>query len=234
MVVTLRVRNRAGLWSAWTVTDGIAVDETAWDHAVWNAVFGAAGGFSATADGTGLHQGTLGETLLGMSTADDGLLDSGFWSLFIAPKMTLDLTLGDYRANAPAAEVVVELRLPGTTTVVERHTVMATATGSLTLALGRTGTFDVAIKGSHWLRRVVRNVTVTAAGASLGAVSLTNGDVNGDNRVNNTDASLLQKALNTRKGDPGFDPRADLNGDGRVNNTDNSILVGNLNKRGDN
>ena len=233
VVVTLRVRNRAGLWSAWTATNGIAVDETAWDHAVWNAVLGAAGGYSATADGLGLHQGTLGESVLGMSTADDGLLDSGFWSLFRVPKMTLDLTLGDYRANASAAEVVVELRLPGTTTVVEKHTVMATATGSLTLALGRTGTFDVAIKGSHWLRRVVRNVTVTAAGASLGAVSLTNGDVDGNNQITAVDYAKVKLAYGARPGQPAWNPAADLNGDNVVNLLDYTVLQRNYGKRGD-
>ena len=233
VVVKLRVRNGAGLWSVWMPTDGITVDETAWDHAVWNAVLGAAGGFSSAADGTGLHQGTLGEIVLGVSAASDGLLDAGFWSLFTKPKVTADLALSNYGAASPAVPVTVELRLPGTTTVVERHAVMATATGSLTLALGRTGTYDVAVRGGHWLRKVVKSVKVTATGASLGAISLVNGDVNGDNIVSAADLAKVKVALGTALGDPSFNPNADLNGDGIVNAADLAIVKIRLGSIGD-
>ena len=237
VVVTLRVQNGAGVWSDWFATDGITVDPAAWEHAVWNMVVGAAGGPSTAADGA--HDGTLGEPIVGQSVTNDGLLDGGFWSLFAAPQLGVSLALGDYKASTstspvPPVSVTIELRLPGTTTVVERHEVMASSTGSYSIALGRVGTFDVAIKANHWLRVVRKNVFVSSLGVRLGTITLLNGDVNGDNRVNNLDASLLRAALNSRSGSANWNPLADLNGDGRVNNLDNSILINNLNRRGDN
>jgi hypothetical protein len=50
------------------------------------------------------------------------------------------------------------------------------------------------------------------------------GDVNGDGIVNCADLAIIQAALNTGFGQPGFDSRADLNHDGFVNSLDLNLF----------
>jgi hypothetical protein len=231
VVVTLSVQNGAGVWSDWFATDGITVDPAAWEHAVWNMVIGAAGGPSTASDGA--HDGTLGEPIVGQSLVDNGLLRGGFWSLFDAPKLGGTISLSDYKSTGTPVPLKIELRLPGTTTVVETHTVTMGATGTLSIALGRTGNFDIAIKANHWLRVVKKNVVVTPFGGDLGAISLLNGDVNGDNRITLVDYTLLKNAFGSAPGQTTWNPLADLNGDGHVTLLDYSILQRNFQKQGD-
>jgi len=63
--------------------------------------------------------------------------------------------------------------------------------------------------------------------------SLRNGDVNGDNIVEDQDYSIMGKAWYTLVGDPNYDARADLNGDGAVEDQDYSILGLNWYQSGD-
>ena len=235
--VTLRVTNYAGLTSAWVASDGITVNPSAWNHAVWNDVLGGAGGYMADSVGL-LLGGTLGEALTDKSRTSngDGALDAGLWSLFVAkPSLTANVTLGNYVASAVAGtQVTVELRRPGTVTAVETLTATLDASGNLSLPItSAPGTYDVALKAGHWLRRVVPNVVVSASGASAGAVSLVNGDVNGDNVVSAGDLAKVKIALGTSLGDPGFNPDADLNGDGVVSAADLSIVKIRLGTVGD-
>lgn len=61
-------------------------------------------------------------------------------------------------------------------------------------------------------------------GPSVSATTQIQGDVNGDGHVSQTDVSLVQAALGTQYGQPGFDPAADLNGDNRVTFVDLAIV----------
>src|SRR5205814_4850856 len=50
------------------------------------------------------------------------------------------------------------------------------------------------------------------------------GDVNGDGYVNDADIAIVQAALGTKLGDPGYNPAADLNGDGVVDALDLAMV----------
>jgi hypothetical protein len=64
--------------------------------------------------------------------------------------------------------------------------------------------------------------------------TLLEGDVNNDNRINLTDTSLLKSALNTCKGNAGYNANADLNADGCVNASDTTVGFGDGTGKGSN
>lgn len=64
-------------------------------------------------------------------------------------------------------------------------------------------------------------------------VTLLNGDVNGDNRVNIADFIALRAAFGSSPGSGSWNPRADLNGDGTVGIADFLILRANFGRSGD-
>jgi len=53
------------------------------------------------------------------------------------------------------------------------------------------------------------------------------GDVNGDRKVNASDLTIVNNALNTSVGQSGFNSNADVNFDGKVNSKDKSIVTKN-------
>ena len=53
------------------------------------------------------------------------------------------------------------------------------------------------------------------------------GDANGDRKVNATDLSIVNAALNTSSGQTGFNANADLNVDGKVDSKDKKIVTDN-------
>ena len=58
------------------------------------------------------------------------------------------------------------------------------------------------------------------AKATLPALWILTGDVNGDLEVNAADTAEWQRASGTFAGSPGFNPRADITGNGAVNLAD--------------
>lgn len=91
--------------------------------------------------------------------------------------------------------------------------------------------YDLAIKGTKWLQKVVRiNAVENAYGLE---VVLAGGDANDDNVVNIDDLGILANAFNTSPGDPSYDARADLSCDGQVDIDDLGILANNFNTQGD-
>ncbi len=64
----------------------------------------------------------------------------------------------------------------------------------------------------------------TAFGAPVSATTTRAGDVDSDDVVNQADITLVQKALNRRYGQAGFDARADLNGDGLITYVDLGLV----------
>jgi subtilase family serine protease len=111
------------------------------------------------------------------------------------------------------------------------RTLTPDASGAFSLTVAR-GSYNLAIQGSKWLRKVV------AADASAGPVSgltvtLTSGDINGDNAVNIQDLGLLADAFNATPASPNWNANADLNGDGKVNIADLGLLADGFGQRGD-
>ena len=71
----------------------------------------------------------------------------------------------------------------------------------------------------------------TVGDTDIGTVTLINGDCDGDNEITSTDLSVVLWSMDTRLGDPLWDPTADLDGDNEITSTDLSIL--NMDRMGD-
>ncbi|MDW8290353.1 MAG: dockerin type I domain-containing protein [Armatimonadota bacterium] len=142
------------------------------------------------------------------------------------------VSLGDFGGDVTQVPVEVELRRDGQTLRTEQ--VSLDANGRYTLADVPAGTYDIAFKASHWLRAVVRGVVVTGAADVTGVdVSLTNGDVDGDNEVSLLDFGALVAAFGSGPGGDNWNPNADLDGDEDISLLDFGILVQNFGAVGD-
>ncbi len=142
--------------------------------------------------------------------------------------------LQDYAGDRTQVPITLEIRNPGTTTVVQSLTIHLDSSGGFRVRSSvAPGTYDLAFKGATWLRKVLKNVTIAANGASGLSFSLLNGDCNGDNLINLADLNLIAAAWRSQPGSANWDPRADLNGDLRVNLTDRNIVAKNWRLRGD-
>lgn len=133
----------------------------------------------------------------------------------------------------------VELRQPGTQNVVRTFYTTPYATEqpdgshaySYLLPVVPEGTYDIAFKADHWLRKVVTDVTVS--GVAMVDVSLLNGDIDGDNEVTLFDFGQLVAAFGSLSGDTNWNFNADLDGDLEVTLFDFGILVRNFGEIGD-
>jgi hypothetical protein len=141
------------------------------------------------------------------------------------------LTFQDY-GGAPV-QVTVLIRNPGSLTTLQTITFTPAANGNFSFLAPGPGTYDMAFKASHWLRKSVANVTVTAFGASGLTPSLTNGDINGDNVISLGDFTQLRTAFGSQVGDGNYSVNADLNGNGNVSLSDFTILRNRFGSAGD-
>ncbi len=161
-----------------------------------------------------------------------GLEDFGY-----AVQPPKDVWEDENDAFLPTLEV--ELRQPGTANVVQRFFTTPYATEqpdgshsySYLLPVVPVGTYDIAFRGSHWLRKVVPNVTVSAI--TIVDVQLMNADIDGDNEVTLFDFGQLVAAFGSLSGDESWDFYADLDGDLEVTLFDFGILVRNFGMLGD-
>jgi hypothetical protein len=136
------------------------------------------------------------------------------------------LTLLNYGGTLPS--VTVQIRNPGSTVALQTLTVTPAANGSFTFTAPGPGTYDIAFKASHWLRKVVANVVVNSSGATGVNATLINGDVNGDNNISIGDFNQLRSAFGSTSASGNWNPNADLNGDGTVSIGDFNILRSNF------
>ncbi|MCS6777163.1 MAG: hypothetical protein RMJ43_05020 [Chloroherpetonaceae bacterium] len=104
-------------------------------------------------------------------------------------------------------------------------------TGAYTVSNVPPGTYQVAIKGSKWLRRVI-SVNATASVSNADATLLA-GDANDDNAVDVLDLNALITAFDAAGGDPNWNAGADLNGNGVVDVLDLDLLIRNFDLLGD-
>ncbi|MBX7135914.1 MAG: hypothetical protein K1X67_24865 [Fimbriimonadaceae bacterium] len=162
----------------------------------------------------------------------------GMWSIQLSnlQNVTGTIELQDYLPPTMPRTVTLEFRTPGTTTVVHSVNLAIGGGGPKDFVTGVSfvGTYDVAAKGSNWLRKVLPNVVITPIGASNLAFSLRNGDSDGDNEVGIGDYALLSASYGKSLGDPGYAVAADLNGDDTVDIADYAILSSNYGMLGDN
>jgi hypothetical protein len=139
--------------------------------------------------------------------------------------------LRDWDAPVIDIPITVELRQGGYT--VRSEVIYLDPDGNYTIPDVENGSYDVAFKASHWLRTVVRGVDVVDADVVGVDVSLTNGDVDGDNEVTLFDFGALVAAFGSVPGDSNWNPDADLDGDEEVTLFDFGILVRNFGAIGD-
>ncbi|MCS6950074.1 MAG: dockerin type I domain-containing protein [bacterium] len=142
-----------------------------------------------------------------------------------------NVELREFEGDITQVPVTVELRQDGN--VVRTATVNLDANGGYTIPAVLPGTYDLAFKASHWLRTVVTGVTVAESPVTGVDVSLTNGDIDGDNEVSITDFGALVAAFGSVPGNDNWNANADLNGDGDVSLLDLGILVRNFGSVGD-
>jgi hypothetical protein len=139
--------------------------------------------------------------------------------------------LRDWDAPVIDIPITVELRQGGYT--VRSEVIYLDPDGNYTISDVENGTYDIAFKASHWLRTVVRGVDVVDADVTGVDVSLTNGDIDGDNEVTLFDFGALVAAFGSVPGDSNWNPDADLDGDEEVTLFDFGILVRNFGAIGD-
>jgi hypothetical protein len=143
-----------------------------------------------------------------------------------------NVNLEDYVADTTQIPVNIQLRLHDGGNTIPLISYLA-SDGSYSLPDIPAGNYDIAFKASHWLQSVTSNVNVQGTAATGPSVSLLNGDVNGDNVVEDQDYSLMGVAWYSSVGDPNYNVNADLNGDGSVEDQDYSIMGLNWYKSGD-
>ena len=99
------------------------------------------------------------------------------------------------------------------------------------------GTYDIGIKTTQTLRRILRGVSTGNGAVTLNFPALLNGDENNNNIVDVDDLTDLLFAFNTVKGDGSglyeSYPNADLNQDGKIDVDDLTDLLFNFNVAGD-
>ncbi len=143
---------------------------------------------------------------------------------------------------SPAGQVVKFELVDGSNNVVETANATLDANGNYTFQTSKQGSYKVAAKGSHWLRKLSSSVTIGASGASNVNLSLKNGDIDGDNSITVFDYSVLSDYFDKSSSDAdwntvggnGFAPNAaDLDGDGSITVFDYSILSDNFDLSGD-
>jgi hypothetical protein len=142
------------------------------------------------------------------------------------------VTLGEFEPDEAGQMVSLEYRYPGSEEVLDVEYVTLGAGGTFTTTTGLYGTVEVLVKGSHWLRKLT-TIQVGDSGATGLAVTLVNGDCDGDNEVSIGDFAMISSSFNKCEGDPGFQSNADLNGDGCVDIGDFAIMSGNFGEIGD-
>lgn len=98
-------------------------------------------------------------------------------------------------------------------------------TGKAVIDSLRPGVYTLSLFGSHWLRRTI--VGVDLSGSKSMAVSLTNGDADGDSQVNLFDFVVLDLNFNSA------DAMSDLDGNGQVNLFDYVIIDSCFDAKGD-
>lgn len=133
--------------------------------------------------------------------------------------------LNDWLKSPSVYPVTVSL-LDGSNNVIESHNTTCDSEGYFTVAMASSGTYAVSVKSTHWLAKNAGSVTLsgTSAYTPVGTVSLTNGDVDGDNVVSVFDYIRISDSFDKVLGDGGYDAEADLDGDDVVSIFDYIIL----------
>ena len=157
-------------------------------------------------------------------------------AVIVSPGATLEgNTTMEGRAQGPKWKVPLHVTLhePGEETVVGSYHEESDNAGDFTVSGLGTGTFDVAVKGSHTLRTQVGDVVLGTGTTTVNFGTLLEGDTNNDNVIDLLDVWAVQASYGKSTGDAGFNPLCDFNENGSVGSTDISMLLLNFGKSGD-
>lgn len=131
--------------------------------------------------------------------------------------------------------VKVDLYASGnTTTPLFTYNVTTNESGVFTISNIPAGTYTIAVKGGHTLRRVKANQVLTIGNNALNFGTLLEGDANNDNVVDEFDVSVLINTIYKILGEAGYDARADFNSDNIIDEFDISALINNIYQVGEN
>ena len=183
-----------------------------------------------------------GSTVTGLWASDSGeIWVSGYGTYagsvlwHFVPGISGTVTLNNYVGDVTQVPVTVEIQSTSSTTAIETDTVSLDSAGNYSFiptTQGLSGTYNVVAKASHWLAQCMPTVLDTD-GSGVASFSLINGDVNGDNFIEDQDYSLLGVSWYSSVGDANYNVNADLNGDGFVEDQDYSIMGMNWYASGD-
>lgn len=143
------------------------------------------------------------------------------------------------RPAAPNTQWVVDLKVDlyaegNTTTPVYSYDVTTDQSGNFSIADIPVGTYTIAVKGSHTLKRVLNNQPIEIGVNTFSFGTLLEGDANNDNGVDEFDFSLLLNSFYKGLGDIGYNPLSDFNGDNFVDEFDFSLLLNSFYQYGEN
>ncbi|MCE9558495.1 MAG: hypothetical protein K8R88_06050 [Armatimonadetes bacterium] len=173
-----------------------------------------------------------------MFTARSGSLAFQLRGTVTAPQtLSGTVALSDFGDSAGQVVQVEVFNSGATGTPLQTHPATLSSTGAFSVTASPilvAGSYDIRVKGEHWLAKRVSGVSVTGSGATGVDATLTNGDVNGDNVIDLTDYTEIVTDFNSLIGDPNYHTWVDLNGDGVIDLTDYTVLVTNFNALGDN
>lgn len=140
------------------------------------------------------------------------------------------IILQNFLGNPSTIPITAELRnQDGTITSIN---LTLKSDGSFTIFDVFSGSYDIAFKASHWLRKTITNLNVCNDISGLSA-SLINGDVDGNNCINYHDRELIMQAMNKSSDSNCWYMNPDLDGNRRVDCRDLQILLKNYGRRGD-
>ena len=131
-----------------------------------------------------------------------------------------------------AIDLTVDVYEQGAIVPTYQFTPTGSANGQITLTGLEVGTYEITVKASNFLQRVL-SLTVVAGPNSDTVDELRAGDANNDNFVTLQDFSILAGTFNLQTGSTGYDARADFNGDGFVTLLDFSLQSSNFNTQGE-
>ena len=132
--------------------------------------------------------------------------------------------------------VRLDFRTPGTTNVLFTRAATVQTSGAFVFGGVTPGKYDLAFKGTKYLRSVLAGVDIAQTSQSGLTVTLSAGDANDDNAVDVLDFGALINAYGSQY-DPnnamsGYDATADFNDDGVVDVLDFGLLVNNYGTTG--
>lgn len=206
-----------------TLGAGVTVNSIAWNSST-----------QATVNVSVAEAATVGTRTVALTNPDGQVssLANGLTITQLVKNVSGSLTLSNYLGSSTSLPFTLELRNATTNAILQTVNLTGLGSGN-TFAFTTTqlsGSYKLRVKAAKRFLGVVQNVTLSLSGASGISYTLTNGDVDGNNTVNNADYTLMRAVWGSLGNGPSNG--ADLNGDGSVGNLDFAILRANLGQSG--